>query len=604
MIVLALILCQNLYGQKRDTAAPARDTLTDEILIRQSEQFRKLEALRIADSIKRTELEHQLQTLRFTDNLRKEELLTELETLRNRDSLNIVRQKEKIDSLRGIVKGFPVIPFTEPLFHIYIRQGSLSPKERADIVTARIRELANDYLFRADSLKIVQTEEMLDIAYKDRVLIGISDNDALWMNTGKEQLAEQYKTAIGNAVVAYIDATSWQTLLYEIGLALLVIVAVFSVINLTGRLYRWFKRKIITQKGIRIKGLRIRNYELLDAGHSIRVIMAGIKIVRWVITLLVIYMALLLIFGLFPWTKNFSDTLLGYFLNPLKKIVLSIWDYIPNLITILVILLVFRYVMKGFRFLKQEIEKGVLQIPGFYAEWANPTYQIIRILALAFMMVVIFPYMPGSDSPVFQGVSVFIGVLFTFGSAGALGNLIAGLVLTYMRAYKIGDQVKIGDVTGDIIERSLLATRIRTIKNEIISIPNSTVMNSHTINYSSDAADKGLILHTTVTIGYETPWQQVHTLLKKAALATNRVSKTPEPFVVQLSLDNYYVVYQINAYTHEPNLQADIYSELRRHILDVFNEAGIELMSPQYHGIRDANDMKMPADHTPPGDKQ
>ncbi len=603
-MLLALTICQDLYGQKHNTAAPAEDTLQNEILIRQSEQLQKLEALRIADSIKKTELEVQLQTLRSTDNLKKEELLAELEALRDRDSLNLAHQKEKIDSLRGVVKGFPVTPFTEPLFYIYTRQGSLSPKERADIVAERIRELADDYFFRTDSLKVIATEQMLDIVYKDRVLIGISDNDALWMNIKKEQLAENYRTAIGEAVVAYIDATSWETLLYEIGLALLVIVAVFSVIHLTGRLYRWLKRKVIIQKGTRIKGLSIRNYELLDATHSARLIMTGIKILRWVVTLLVIYMALLVIFGLFPWTKKFSDTLLGYFLNPLKKIVLSVWDYIPNLITILVILLVFRYVLKGFRFLKEEIEKGVLHIPGFYPEWANPTYQIIRILTLAFMMVVIFPYMPGSDSPVFKGVSVFIGVLFTFGSAGALGNVIAGLVLTYMRAYKIGDQVKIGDVTGDIIERSLLVTRLRTIKNEIISIPNSTVMNSHTINFSSDAPDKGLILHTTVTIGYETPWQQIHTLLKKAALATNMISKTPEPFVMQISLNEYYVSYQINAYTREPNLQADIYSELHRNILDAFNEAGIELMSPQYHGIRDANDIKIPDKHTPPENKQ
>ena len=215
------------------------------------------------------------------------------------------------------------------------------------------------------------------------------------------------------------------------------------------------------------------------------------------------------------------------------------------------------------------------------------------------MVIVIFPYLPGSESPVFRGVSVFLGFLFTFGSAGSLSNIIAGLVLTYMRLFVIGDRVKIGDVVGDVIEKSLLVTRVRTIKNEIISIPNSTVMSSHTINYSSDAVDNGLIMHTTVTIGYDVTWKTIHQALLDAAGRTDMLLKEPKPFVLQTSLDDFYVSYQINAYTKEPNKQAVIYSQLHQNIQDCCNEASIEILSPHYRAQRDGNMTTIPSDYLP-----
>ncbi|MCB0380706.1 MAG: mechanosensitive ion channel family protein, partial [Flavobacteriales bacterium] len=284
-------------------------------------------------------------------------------------------------------------------------------------------------------------------------------------------------------------------------------------------------------------------------------------------------------------------------LNPVKRIASGLWNYLPNLITILVIVFVFRYVFRGLAFLKNEVENGNLTLPGFYTDWANPTYQIVKVIVFAFMLIVIFPYLPGSDSPIFQGVSVFLGFLFTFGSAGSLSNVIAGLVLTYMRLFKIGDRVKIGEVVGDVIEKSLLVTRVRTIKNEIISIPNSTVMNSHTVNYSSDAPEKGLIIHSTVTIGYDVPWRDTQQALIDAALKTELILKEPTPFVLQTSLDDFYVSYQINAYVREANKQASIYSALHQNIQDVFNERGIEILSPHYRAARDGNMTTIPANY-------
>lgn len=599
ILILLLFSSGVLYAQK-DSTARKNDSLNALILEEYSKKINEIEKQRVEDSVKKAELETQLSSLKTTDNLKKEELQKQLQALNEKEANRLAQKKAQIDSLRLTAKGFPVLGFfNDSLFFIYSKLGSFSAKDRAEAISSRINKLAGNIGFSIDSLKIIGAETTVDIVFGENIIMSISENDALWNNADKTELAETYKKIIGEAVLKYKDATSFSTLAKEIGLALLVIILIIFAIKYIGRGFKWMAEKIRAQEGKRIKGIRFKNYTLFDAKRQVNVLLNVNTVLKWFFILLVIYIALPVLFGIFPWTKNFADTLFGYILNPLKKIASGFWDYLPNLITIIVIILVFRYVLKGIRFLKSEIENGDLKIPGFYADWANPTYQIVRVLVFAFMVIVIFPYLPGSESPVFRGVSVFLGLLFTFGSAGSLSNIIAGLVLTYMRLFVIGDRVKIGEVVGDVIEKSLLVTRIRTIKNEIISIPNSTVMSSHTINYSSDAVDKGLIMHTTVTIGYDVPWKDMHLALINAANRTDLLLKDPEPFVLQTSLDDFYVSYQINAYTKEPNKQAVIYSQLHQNIQDCCNEAGIEILSPHYRAMRDGNMTTIPADYLP-----
>ena len=429
--------------------------------------------------------------------------------------------------------------------------------------------------------------------------MSISDNDAIWNNLSKHELAQKNLQVISQAIQKYKNEINPVTLAKEIALALLVLLLIGVIIYFVNKFFKWGETKINQQQGKRFKGVKIKNYTLFDASKEVNLVLNINTFLKWVIIVLIIYIALPILFGIFPWTENFAHTLFGYILNPLKRIATALWNYLPSLITIIVIVFIFRYVLNFLYYLKTEIEKGNLHLPGFYTDWANPTYQIIRILIIAFMLVVIFPYLPGSESPIFKGVSVFLGFLFTFGSAGSLSNIISGLVLTYMRLFKIGDRVKIADVTGDVIEKSLLVTRIRTTKNEIISIPNSTIMTSPTINYSSDAPDMGLILYTTVTIGYDVPWRDMHQALIDAALRCDLVLKEPAPFILQTSLDDFYVSYQLNIYTREANRQAFIYSELHKHIQDVCNERGIEIMSPHYRSERDGNMSTIPANYLP-----
>lgn len=595
-----LIIYSISFGQVKDSIPQKKkiDSVNTVLLNQYNQKLIELKEEQSKDSLKKVALENELKGLKNTDNLKKEELLSELNRLKDSENNRLELKKARIDSLKATATGFPVKGFfNDSLFVIYSKIGSFSAKERADAISKRIAELKDNVVFDKKSLSIDDTESNIDIVFKDKTIISITENDAIWNGTTKQKLAEEYKKIITNSVLKYKSETSFGTLLKEIGLALLVILILVLLIVYLKKFFRWTAKKIEEQEGKLIQGIKLKNYVLFDAKREISVLLSINTLLKWVFIGICIYIVLPILFNIFPWTQDFSKTLFGYILNPLKKMTTSLWHYLPNLITIIVIVVVFRYIIKGIHFLKDEVEVGNLQLSGFYPDWANPTYQILKVILYAFMFVLVFPYLPGSDSPVFQGVSVFLGFLFTFGSAGSLSNVIAGLVLTYMRLFRIGDRVKIGDVVGDVIEKSLLVTRVKTIKNEIISIPNSTVMSSHTINYSSETGSVGLILHSTVTIGYDVPWKKMHQTLIEAADRTTLLLKEPKPFVLQTSLDDFYVSYQINAYTKEANKQAAIYSELHQNIQDCCNEVGIEILSPHYRAARDGNTTTIPENY-------
>ncbi len=272
----------------------------------------------------------------------------------------------------------------------------------------------------------------------------------------------------------------------------------------------------------------------------------------------------------------------------------------PNLFTLLIILVATRYALKLLHFIYDGLRRGKIKLAGLHPELAEPTYQLLRFFTVALALVTAYPYIPGSDLPVFRGITIFTGFLLSLGSTSLVTNIISGVVLTYTRGLKIGDRVKIGDTVGDVIERTLLVTRVRTIKNVVITIPNGMVLNNQIINFSAPTTDEGLILNTTVTIGYDVPWRQVHDLLVNAALETRAIMKAPQPFVFQTSLDDYYVSYELNAYTKLPEQMAATYSELHQNIQDHFHGAGVEIMSPGYTAFRDGNEAAIPSfQHSP-----
>lgn len=529
---------------------------------------------RVVDSVAKVQLDDKLKGLKESDRLEKATLEKQLRTLQTKDSIRLVEKKIAIESRKLNSVGYPVTGFfKDTLFVIYNNSGGFSARERAQKVSERIHKMGSTYRPSTDSLTVVQNEYSVDLFNGEKIIISISEDDALWNDTTSSALAEKYKEIIHTTVQKYQSEIDVLTLLKNAGFAILILLGLFLVIYFTKKTFQWTENYLRNQENKLIKGVKFRNHELINAHQQVITLVALNFLVKWVFTGVVIFIAIPFVLDLFPWTRNFSDTFLGYIFSPIKKMALTLYQYLPNLITILIIIIIFRYILLALKNIKKEIEFGRIKMSGFYREWANPTYQITRILLFAFLIVVIFEYLPKSESPIFRGVSVFLGLLFTFGSAGSLSNLTAGIILTYMRLFKIGDRVKIGDAVGDVIETSLLVIRLRTSNNEIISIPNSTVMTSQTINYSKESQDEGLLLSTTMTIGYNVHWQDVHKALIEAADRSDMLLKEPKPFVLQKKLDDFYVVYEACVYTRKASSQSSVYSQYHGNVLDCFNEA-------------------------------
>lgn len=509
--------------------------------------------------------------------------------------------------------GQPAAPAKAPvqldgktLFEVQERVASFTPEERARAITEKLIRLSKDPLLREESITTAEDELTTDIVAGDLVVMVVTERDARAAGKPRQALAAELAQVIRDAIATRQKAYSLNSILLGALYTLLVtgaLVLAFRLLNylfpkIYGLLERW--------RGTMIPSIRIQRLELLTANRLTDVLIGLVRVARFVLVIALLYFYLPLVLSFFPWTQGYAATLFEYVLSPLRMAWEALTEFLPDAFFIVVIALVFYYLIKVVKFLFVELGKGTLTLPGFYPDWAEPTYKIARFLLIAFAAVVIFPYLPGSQSPAFQGVSIFLGLLFSLGSTSAVANIVAGVLLTYTRAFQVGDRVKIGETVGDVIEKTLLVTRVRTIKNVDIAVPNAMVLGSHIVNYSSSAQSQGLILHTGVTIGYDAPWRQVHQLLLDAAAATENILQDPKPFVLQTSLDDFYVSYELNAFTDQPSVMARTYSELHQNIQDKFNAAGVEIMSPHYGALRDGNTIAIPEenrgkDYRPPG---
>lgn len=359
----------------------------------------------------------------------------------------------------------------------------------------------------------------------------------------------------------------------------------------------------IGEKQIRVsllpqmRPLRWRGMEFLSGAQVRSTTTNAYVLIKYTVYVVSAYLLLVLLFSFFAFSSGWSNRILSYVLSPLRSLADGFVGYLPNLFFLAITLIVVRYTMRFFRSFFEGLSAGRTKIAGFHPEWADTTYKLAVFILLAFTAVLIFPYLPGSDSEAFKGVGLFLGFLLSLGSTAVIANMVAGTVLTYMRPFQIGDRVKIADTMGDVVEKTLLVTRIRTAKNVEVTVPNGLVLGAHIINYSAVAASEGLILHTTVTIGYDVPWPKVHGLLLEAARRTEGILDTPQPFVLQTALSDFSVAYELNGYTERPQQMSRIYSDMHRHILDCFNEAGVEILSPHYEANRDGNALTIPENY-------
>lgn len=553
-----------------------------------------------SDSVRMADMKKELEEARLSEaNMR-----MEMEQMRLKafaaDSVKLAQQRARIDSLRQFTPGVPVVVEGDTLFYLYTKRGGYTPLQRAEMIDAAIMQLGKRFTLHPDSVYIESSDIVTDLMYGNKVIASFTDQDGLWEGRSREQLATDKR----KIVVQKLKELKEEHSLWQLGKRILYFVLVLAgqylLFWLTGWLFRKLKVRIQKLKDTRLKPISIQNYELLDTQRQVNLLIFLSNLLRYVIMLLQLLITVPLLFAIFPQTKGLAYQIFSYIWNPIKNILVGIVDYIPNLFAILIICFAVKYLVRLVHYLSREVEAGRLKFGGFYPDWAMPTYHIIRFLLYAFMIAMIYPYLPGAKNGVFQGISVFVGLIISLGSSTVIGNVIAGLVITYMRPFKLGDRIQLKDTTGNVIEKTPLVTRIKTPKNEVVTIPNSFIMSSHTVNYSASAREYGLIIHSEVTIGYDVPWRQVHQLLIEAALNTPGVIDDPRPFVLETSLSDWYPVYQINAYIREADKLAQIYSDLHQNIQDRFNEAGIEIMSPHYMAMRDGNESTIPKDDLRP----
>ena len=495
-------------------------------------------------------------------------------------------------------EGYPVILDGDTILTINRVFGAFTAKARSEVISNQILQLAKSNSFNEDSMKVVKRSDFYFIRHGNNILLTITHEDTLFPGKSQAETAEICKEKISSSIQKYKESRTFRSIVTKVLVILGVIIGYFLLFRLFNLLFRKIHTRIINNQKW-VKDFSVKNYVLLDKEKFGRTIGLALKFLKIIILIFMFYLTLPIIFGQFPVTEHIARTLISWVLSPFTSFFRSLVAFLPNLITIIVIIFIARYINKGVRFLALEIEVGNLIIPGFHPDYAKTTSNLAKVLVIIFAVVAIFPYLPGSDSKIFQGISVFIGILFSLGSSSAISNIVAGIVITYMRPFKVGDRIKFADMLGIVVEKNLLVTRIRTIKNEDITIPNSSILTGNVINYSKAAGDKGIIIYTTVTIGYDAPWRIVHQLLINAALDTKDIEKEPAPFVLQTSLDDFYVSYQINAYTKFPTDIPRIYSDLHQNIQDKFNEGGVEIMSPHYRSRRDGNASTIPAEYLP-----
>ncbi len=488
-----------------------------------------------------------------------------------------------------------VVVDKDTLWPVYMHIGPFTAKERAKRTTEILTRIRRKHRKSLDSVKVVREHEGMALVIGEDQVAYVFPEDAEAAGTGMGELAISYVNMIKPLAKPRPVLMTMEDLGFRFLKLLGIIVALFIIIKLLKTIFRNVQKMVFKRLSNKLKGIRIKDLEIVNPHEEMRYIQYLIKAFRVLVIVVLIYLTLPVAFKLFPWTEDLAEELVKLVLDPLIGFFWAFIHYIPDLITIVIIIFIGRGILKFLKYLADQIESGKLVIKGFYPEWGKPTYNIVSILIYAFLLVLIFPLLPGSDSMVFKGVSVFIGVLFTMGSSTAVSNAVAGLVLTYMRPYNIGDMVELEGERGVVIEKSLLVTRIKTPKQEIVTIPNSQILAKKSVNFSaSQEQGKSLIISVSITIGYDVPWTTVHELLLEAAGKTEGVLDKPVPFVLQKSLNDFYVEYEINVHIEKVRSMMIIRSNLNRRIQDSFRDAGIEILSPHYRANRDGNESTVP----------
>jgi small-conductance mechanosensitive channel len=460
--------------------------------------------------------------------------------------------------------------------------SSLAADTRASGIAARISALAGDRSIPVTALRVVEAEGLTRIVAGGRPIMAVTEADARLEQLARSELATAHLARVRRAVSDYREARSAAAV--REGVRQTVAAAGVFLLGAGGVVVvaRWLRRLIERWARARIASTRLESLATVRVERVITALGQALHLVAGILVVVLAFECLTFALAQFPNTRALSNTLFALIVDPLTALGEAAIGQLPNLAVLAVLFLIFKVVLRLLRLVFDAIERGVIRLSRFEPEWAVPTYNIVRFALIAFGVVVAYPYLPGSQSAAFKGVSLFVGVLFSLGSTSAVADLIAGYLLIYRREFKVGDRIQVGEVIGDVTESRIQVTRLRSLKNEEIVLPNSLILKGQVTNYSAYARKDCLIFHTVVGIGYETPWRQVEAMLVAAAARTPDILRSPTPFVLQRALGDFAVNYELNVYCARADRMLEVYADLHRNIQDVFNEYGVQIMTPAY----------------------
>ncbi|WP_282021838.1 mechanosensitive ion channel family protein [Ruegeria faecimaris] len=487
----------------------------------------------------------------------------------------------------------PVIIDGESLF--FLRGSSALPApERAETVQNNIIQVA----LSSENPEVTITYE--DTELGTRILVDgvpvstVTIADAEMDQMELDVITYLHGSAIHDAIVAYranrteqarvsgaLEALGW-----TLGFAVFIAIILW--------LHRRIRRRTLKFVSRHLKDVETATAKSVQAEAIAALVSYGLNFILLVVFFLGFYYYLSFVLLSFAETRYFAQLLLTYLTEPVLLIFKGVVSYIPNLIMLALIAWLAMYIIKGMRVFFDAVEAGTFELGDFESHWVNPTFNIARVLVILIALVFAVPYIPGSDSAAFQGLTILVGAMLSLGANSVVSNMLAGLFVIYRRSTSIGDRIQIGDHIGDVVRIKLMETHLKSIKNELISIPNAQLMNSDVINFSKKTDGSGLLLHTTVGIGYEEPTEKVEAMLIEAARRTKAIKAKPEPFVLWTALADYAINYQINGYTTRGSIIPKIRSDLHRNIVAVFNENNVQIMTPSY--IADPPEPKIPTE--------
>ncbi len=491
----------------------------------------------------------------------------------------------------------------EKLFSFSSKIEGIPAEDRAQGTSESIEQVAKNFSIPIDSLKIVQLEGLRVITAEKEIVFVLIEADAKAANLSLDKLANEYLQKVKIAISQYREKRSLKNLVLRILFILIESVIFVFLLLLLNKIFAKIYRQIDVWKTTLFPRLRIQNLSLLSEEQKYNFSLRLAKLIYWGLVTILVFSYLLLLARHIPHTEGFRKTILSYLYAALATAWKAIIGYIPNLLIIVITGIFTYYIIRFCKFFFNAIDRGRLSFSGFDQDWAKPTLRIIVLLILAVAFAIIFPYLPGAEAPAFKGVSILIGALITLGGAGAVSNLIGGVIIIYTRAFRIGDIIQTERFRGVVYEKTILSTRIRTMDNEIVTIPNAILVASSIVNCNTllRELNEPIVVHTTITLGYDVPWRKVEGVLVEAALATSGILEKPIPYVQPTSLDDFYVSYKLRAYTKDLSKLKDIYIQIHQNILDKCNEAEIEILSPHYSALRDGNHNTIPENYLPKG---